>query len=49
MRCYNEGHLMRSIFCVGVATALNVGLVLLAMAYTRYNWNLVTILSRLLP
>ena len=48
MVCYNQGHLFKSVLCVIIATMVNVGYILLGMAWVRYDWNFVTILSRMI-
>ncbi len=47
MKCYDQGHLFRSVVCVWIAMLINIGFVLLGMAWVRYNLSFVTILARL--
>ena len=44
MTCYNAGHLWRSVACVVLATTMNIGFILLGMAYVQYGWTFVTLL-----
>lgn len=47
MKCYDQGHLFRSVICVWVAMLLIISFVLIGMAAVRYNFGFVTILSAL--
>lgn len=47
MRCYDEGHVLKSVACVWVAVLMNISFVVLGMAFVRYNLSFVTILSAL--
>ena len=47
MVCFNQGHLFKSVVCVVIATLINVSYIVLGMAWVRYDWSFVTILSRM--
>lgn len=47
MKCYDQGHVVRSVVCVWLAVLMNICFVMLAMAWVRYNLSFVTILHRL--
>lgn len=45
MKCYDQGFLMRSVYCVALASILNMGVLYLIFQAGRYNWSVVTLLS----
>ena len=47
MRCYDQGHIFRSVVCVWIAMLLNVGIFCAGYAVFRYNLSFVTILAAL--
>ena len=47
MKCYDEGHIFKSVMCVWIAMLINISFVLFGMAWVRYDWSFVTILMRL--
>lgn len=47
MRCYDAGHIFRSVVCVWIAMAMNVGIFAVGYMVFRYNLSFVTILPYL--